>query len=997
MQSPASSLKTKAIRAGAGAGKTYNLTHEVIQQALAFYEEKKRWPQFIVTTFTKKATQELSERLMTLALKDFPQAMEFVSSSHYLRVSTIHGVLDDFLKEHGHVIGLKSDFSYLKEAEALFISKKILKSMIEQKRARSESLLQFFSFSQLHQFLRISWVKDLHGFQPHTMEEGLQLLSEKLQVAKANVQQVLAAIPQYQLPEKWKIVEKTLSRVLLFLDIEPWKNSQEAIELIESLDLRSGLKLKSHPDSSLIYNDLKSAVELLRELTSSAYQVETLKNLHQCNQDFKVLQAEYFKEVLQAKIVASRIEMSDLETLSLQVIRQDPRAAVLWSHKKDYWFIDEFQDTSPQQLQLLKALIQKKPYYLVGDPQQSIYLFRGARSEVFSEAFLEVEKGGGELHFLAKNYRSTPQLLSFINSAALKLGENFSEMKPAREDSDLSEDVVVFTAQKTDDDLNSELKFIETSIVDLQKQGVTLDRIAILVRKNRDLELIGQYLSRQNIPVHLHSSGLFWKRREVRAALSLLKFLLHPHDNENLVQLLRVPLMTVSDQQLVDLMNLEGSSLWSKMKSNCENGIYGRSGEILFSARLEKQELGLVVAFENALYKLGFFDFHLKLDPTGRGEGNLWKFIGLLKNYERERGASLVQFVNDCDKAIDNEASVDSPGSVEKNKVNVMTVHASKGLQFEYLFLPFLAQKPYREHHSAFSVDEKERRWSIRAPATEFDTQSSSSLFEKKVLADFHDRQNEEDLRVLYVALTRAIRKIHLSWTLPVPETSWAHLMSYLLDKEPSSPLTFRLKVLDQSSLEHSQLTESKSSVLSPRRPYQTIQREPLKMQSQAVTKLVAKNQKSYKAAYIKKQQGILFHRLVEVIKYPVAKDLPQLLDTWFGEQQDEALHALNYILALKEPPMVELMQVGKVEWAFRYLQGDKTIDGQVDLWSIFENTLWVVDYKSGEKILLDKSFAQLAIYAEALKEHLQWQGPIKTAVIYPFLQTSFVRIFKEP
>ncbi|MBY0385383.1 UvrD-helicase domain-containing protein [bacterium] len=996
MQSPASSLKTKAIRAGAGAGKTYNLTHEVIQQALAFYAEKKRWPHFVVTTFTKKATQELSERLMTLALNDFPQAMDFVSSSQYLRVSTIHGVLDDFLKEHGHVIGLKSDFSYLKEAEALFISKKTLMSIIEEERARSNSLLHFFSFSQLHQFLRISGQKDLHGFLPHSMEEGLRLLDEKLKASKQSVLQILNAIPNYKLPEKWQVLEKILGRISLFLDIEHWKDSKEAIELIESLDLRSGLKLKSHPDSTLIYSDLKSTVEQLRDLTSSAHQIETIQNLHQCNQDFKFLQDEYLKDLLQAKILSSRIEMSDLEMLSLQVLRQDSRAAAQWSHKKDYWFIDEFQDTSPQQLQLLKALIQKKPYYLVGDPQQSIYLFRGARSEVFSEAFLEVEKNDGELHFLTKNYRSTPQLLSFINSAAFRLGENFSEMQPAREASNAQEDVVVFTAQKTEEDSNSELKFIEASIVDLQDQGVTLDRIAILVRRNKDLELIGQYLSRQNIPVHLHSSGLFWKRREVRAALSLLKFLLHPNDNENLVQLLRVPLITVSDQQLVDLMNLEGVSLWSKMKSDCEKGVFGRSGQILFSALSEKQTLGLVVAFEKALFKLGFFDFHLKLDPTGRGEGNLWKFVGLLKNYERERGASLVQFINDCDKAIENEASVDSPGSVEKNKVNVMTVHASKGLQFDYLFLPFLAQKPYREHHSVFSIDEKERRWSVRAPATEFETQSSSSLFEKKVLTDFHQRQDEEDLRVLYVALTRAIHKVYLSWTSPVHEKSWAHLMSYLLDSDASPSFTFRLKTLDETFLKDSKQTPEKTSTQVVRSPYQSLQSEQFQMQSQAVTKLVAKNQKNYRAAYVKKQQGILFHRLVEVIKYPIAKDLKNLLQTWFGDEQDEALQALNYILALKEPPMVDLIKNGKVEWAFRYLQNDKSIDGQVDLWSIHENALWVVDYKSGEKILLDKSFAQLAIYAEALQEHLQWQGPIKTAVIYPFLQTSFVRNFKD-
>jgi ATP-dependent exoDNAse (exonuclease V) beta subunit len=89
---------------------------------------------------------------------------------------------------------------------------------------------------------------------------------------------------------------------------------------------------------------------------------------------------------------------------------------------------------------------------------------------------------------------------------------------------------------------------------------------------------------------------------------------------------------------------------------------------------------------------------------------------------------------------------------------------------------------------------------------------------------------------------------------------------------------------------------------------------------------------------------------------------------------------------------MVDLIKNGRVEWAFRWKQPSQTIDGQVDLWAIYQDTLWIVDYKSGEKILLDKSFAQLAVYAGALQDHLQWKGPVQTAVLYPFLQTTFVR-----
>lgn len=991
MSSPTSPLKWKAIRAGAGAGKTYSLTHEVIEGALQFRELFQRWPRFVVTTFTRKATQELSERLMTLCLEKFPQALDFVSSSQHLKISTIHGVLDDFLKDQGSVLGLKSEFVYMGEAEALFISKKVLKDVFEK---TPPLLLQkYFSFSQIHQFLRQASESDLSDYRPFGQKEGEALIDEKLADCRKRLQQLLDNVSTASLPEKWHLLANQLQHIANGLSLHAWKNNQQTLELIDSLDLKGGLKLKSHPDSQVLYESLKAAVESLRELTHPSCQFSSLDILNECNQAFSELLKIYQKNLWQEKITFSCIEMSDLELLTLQVLSLKKDAASLWGGKKDYWFIDEFQDTSPQQLKILKKLIDAKPYYLVGDPQQSIYLFRGARTEVFAEQFSMVESRGGETRSLMTNYRSQPTLLNFINEASESLGQGFAVMSSAHdtpESQKSTKDVTLFVA--AEDQREQEFVFVEETVRRLHREGVGFEEIAILVRRNRDLEDVGQYLSRKNIPVHLHSSGLFWKRREVLSALALLQFLLYPHDNENLTELLRCPLLTVSDSQLAFLANQKGDSLWSKMDKGCESGEWGHAGVLLWRALKARADLGVVEIFENSLRELGFFDFHLHLDPTGRSEGNLWKFVGLLKKHERERGASFVEFIHNCRRAIEHESSVDSPGSIEKNKVNIMTVHAAKGLQFNYVLLPFLGQKPYRETHLSFSLDEQEKVWSLRAPAKEFETQSTSSLFEKKVLRQFHARQDEEDHRVLYVALTRAIREMYLSWTEAPHESSWAQSLQFLLDENRQ----FSFELHRWQMPEGNESVSSTSKVIEKseplRSPYRLILPEDLQIKKQSVTQLVSQVNKNYRAAYIKKQQGILFHKLVEVIKYPVAKDIPHLLDTWFGDEQENVLQALNYILQLETPPLVEIMKAGHVEWAFRYLQNGQPVDGQIDLWALYGEELWIVDYKSGEKILLEKSFAQLGLYAEALRAYLQWTGPIKTAVLYPFLQTSFVR-----
>ncbi len=996
MSSPTSPLSTKAIRAGAGAGKTYTLTRDVIAFALQFREHKGRWPRFIVTTFTRKATQELQERLLTLALSEFPQALDFVSSSSHLKISTIHGVLDELLKEHGHWIGLKSDFGYLRETEALFLSKKSLKEVYEHDSSEFADLMQVFSFAQIHQLLRASSEKDMSELKPISLHDNLQLLQSHLDQLAERCQSVAQQARRLDLPGKWPAMITVLESLNKSLNIEVWRNPENALQTISDFNLRGGLKSKDRPEGDALYEDFKELVEDLRKLKEPAYQVKTIENLHVYNQQFAVLQKHYLQNLNDKKRQTSRIEIKDLELYSAQLVREHTEQLRSWVEKRDYWFIDEFQDTSPQQMTLLQELIGANPYYLVGDPQQSIYLFRGARSEVFTEQFDKVLKKGGSTHFLEHNYRSTPSLLAFINTSAGYLGENFSEMKAARLDlasEEIDVSYFVATGEEKDQIEQQESHFIYHTICALQGQGVSLDTIAILVRKNKQLESVGQFLSQLGVPVHLHSSGQFWRRREVLGCIQLLKFLLLPEDDENLLHLLRIPTMSVSDQQLVDLQNKKEKSLWAEMREGCASGHYGLSGKSLVDLQKNKKLFGVVLAFEKALLDLGFFTFHKHQDPTGRSEGNLWKFVSLLKMFERERGANMVQFLLDCEKARWTESSVDSPGSVEKNKVNIMTVHASKGLQFGHVILPFLSQKPNVDRHIPLAIDETHKNWALRSPANETEMGTTSSLFEKKVLAERKERQQQEDLRVLYVALTRAEKSLHLSWAQEIPKESWAAQLLFLPELTQTST-SFRVKEIHQAELlplTHFKTERPGKTTVVP--AWSQVDDTWSMATSQAVTKIIQRGQKSYRDSHIKKQQGILFHKLVEILKYPVPKDLPSLLQTWFGEEsQEDVLTALNYILALNEPPLAELMKIGHVEWAFRWKNAEQTIDGQVDLWGISEGVLWVVDYKSGERILLDKAFSQLEIYCQAIQRHLKWTGPVRRAVIYPFLQTTVVR-----
>src|SRR5690606_24820612 len=145
--------------------------------------------------------------------------------------------------------------------------------------------------------------------------------------------------------------------------------------------------------------------------------------------------------------------------------------------------IDEYQDTSPLQVELLKHLVGKSPHFVVGDPQQSIYLFRGARSDVFHAKVREIETLQGEVQTALKNYRSRAPLLEFINSYFSRKPA-FAAMEPARDEGidDICCDVVV--VPKTEDHKEKEKLAILRLIQEKLEAGARPQEICVLARTN---------------------------------------------------------------------------------------------------------------------------------------------------------------------------------------------------------------------------------------------------------------------------------------------------------------------------------------------------------------------------------------------------------------------------------------------------------------------------------------------------------------------------------
>ena len=153
MPSTSFELTSQVVKAGAGTGKTTNLTQTIIEKANEFYNSQGRLPHFIVTTFTRKATEELRERITSQVFRSENMALHgLVQSKQYLQISTIHGVLSLFLRQYGPLMGLEAGFQVSDETASNRLGKKTLLELVPGSEAAQE-LLKYYSFDQILNFL----------------------------------------------------------------------------------------------------------------------------------------------------------------------------------------------------------------------------------------------------------------------------------------------------------------------------------------------------------------------------------------------------------------------------------------------------------------------------------------------------------------------------------------------------------------------------------------------------------------------------------------------------------------------------------------------------------------------------------------------------------------------------------------------------------------------------------------------------------------------------
>lgn len=1010
MSSPTFELENLVVRAGAGAGKTTALTERVLGLAESYIAKHDKDPHFIVTTFTRKATQELRERLLKEALKRNSQRLvDFVQRPSCLHISTIHGVLGLFLSRYGAGIGLSPQLKVISEVQEKLMIKKLIRSLNQnnQEFGKSfQSLLETVEFSDLLSSLQT--YAELNLKYPEldyaTAKDFQSLLTERLFSLKLIATEFIEQIYSQTDQEAWlKLAEYIKVRILPICDNENLENSLVSLQGLSQISEDMPATRKTKDMSEQLPELKKHLNKHLDALGGFAFSKEFFDLHLKVSTEFKFCADLIAEALLKQKLEMGQLTMADLENLSLYLIHKDPHSAKAFSKDWNYWLIDEYQDTSPVQVQILKALIDKTESFVVGDPQQSIYLFRGARSEVFLEQEARVESKGGKSLTLMKNYRSRPELLLFFNDFFTKMSKQFQTMEPGpgpknAKPVEASVANIYVLPEPAKDERDPEIEAVLERCFELQSHGVSLENICILGRTNKTLDEIALKAVERGLPVQVHSAGDFFERREVLDAMIFLKFLANPHDNLNFMQLIRSPFFRISDAEAIKFCHRDKESFWIRAKdSSPDQEVLLRLNECLE----QTHKVGVGESWVQGLLKNGYFDLSYKIDPTGRREANLWKLISLIRQEERKPGFSYLSFLRSkelLETDTESGGESDAVPVVEPKRVNLMTVHASKGLQFQYLIVPNMGSAGRAPVSEFFMFDESSQKWTLSLPDPE-DSKRTASLLGLEILQQRKIREASESERVLYVALTRAIMNVTLIWTEKFQKDSWASKITMDLAAGDHQQENYQYKVIKELS-KSAWGDKHSHSEISPLKKWETANETVFKTVS--VTDLLEKvevkaNKKSSTNAVDAIQKaikGVDVHRILESYKYLYLKNPQISWQDYAKTLKPDAHKAFSYVMTDQQGLWKEVIEQGHVEWGFSVLSPEGLVQGQIDLWGTVGKKAYIVDYKTGSPFHKEKAFKQLEIYSWALQKmkKLDSSYEIQLVVIYPFSNLTEIR-----
>ena len=432
-----------------------------------------------------------------------------------------------------------------------------------------------------------------------------------------------------------------------------------------------------------------------------------------------------------------------------------------------YIIVDEYQDTNDLQYEIINKIASKyNNICVVGDEDQSIYAFRGAN--INNILNFERDYKNALVIKLEKNYRSTERILNAANE--LIRNNKSSRGKKLWTDAGKGEKIQVFNASNTFDEAN----FIAEEIVRKNREGIPFKDMAVLYRTNAQSRVLEEKMLLNNIKYRVYGGIQFFQRKEIKDLLAYLSVINNIQDNLNFVRIINVPKRSIGDKSVAKFAEIaaqKGISLFESLKYIDEvsglraaakeklKDFYGLLADIL--QNLEQMTVSEI--FQEILNRTKYID-SIEDNKEDRVK-NIEELMNSIREIEREYpGITLSEYL----EFISLTSATDSMDD-EENFVKLMTIHSSKGLEFDFVFIAGMEEGLFPGEASILN-----------------------------------DEDLEEERRLCYVAITRAKKELklsHASERMLWGQSSYGRPASRFIDELSQDELEFLNKKERKSDL----------------------------------------------------------------------------------------------------------------------------------------------------------------------------------------------------
>jgi DNA helicase-2/ATP-dependent DNA helicase PcrA len=394
-------------------------------------------------------------------------------------------------------------------------------------------------------------------------------------------------------------------------------------------------------------------------------------------------------ELYQRRLFAANaVDFDDMLYLTVDVLERFPEAREKWQSAFRYVLVDEYQDTNHAQYRFLQLLAEKHTnVFAVGDPDQSIYAFRGA--DIRNVLEFERDFPGARTIALEQNYRSTNSILEAANGV---IRQN-RERKEKNLWSELGEGEPVRAIEVEDE--HAEARFVAAEIAALVEQGYSGSEVAVFYRTNAQSRVLEDVLVRQGVAYQVIGGPRFYERAEIKDLVAYLQVIDNPYDVLSLLRIANRPRRGIGDSTLARLTTFADQaemSLWEAM-DRCEAaGVGTAPAKAVASFRTLVQslmsaadELAVPELIERVLEQSGYVE-SLEAERTIEAQGrieNLQELVSLAREWlEGAADPTLSSFLQEVSLYSDQD-SIRGDGSL----VTLMTLHNAKGLEFRAVYL----------------------------------------------------------------------------------------------------------------------------------------------------------------------------------------------------------------------------------------------------------------------------------------------------------------------